>query len=69
MDPMIQRPGLSLLLLLSVRPVTVVATAVCVKLDRFVTLIHFYPCLIFVGKDRSLPLKWSPARGSTKPYG
>jgi hypothetical protein len=34
MDPMIQRPGLSLLLLLSVRPVTVVATAVCGKLDR-----------------------------------
>ncbi len=31
----------------------------------FATPTHFHPSLIFVGKDRSLPLEWSPIRGST----
>jgi hypothetical protein len=28
--------------------------------------VHSYPSLIFLGKARNLPLKWSPAKGFTR---
>ncbi len=47
-------------------PVLQLFTAVNNKLVRvFAFAIYFHPSLIFSGKARSLPLDWSPKRGST----
>jgi hypothetical protein len=32
---------------------------------QLATFIHFHPCVLFANKARSLPIEWSPVRGST----
>jgi hypothetical protein len=44
---------------------TTVIVAISQKARVFATSIHFLLSLVFVAKAKSLPLEWSPVRGST----
>jgi hypothetical protein len=44
---------------------TTVIVAVLLQARVFAPAIYFHPSVIVVGKNRSLPLEWSPVRGST----